>query len=276
MKCNAIIAISTVTLLAACGGGSSGTSNNPTSPNTPRPVIISEDNPTTTFTTVKVFTDQAGVARGVSSDGVQGYVIVPDVALTVSTANSLTGGDLANVQVSEFPILQVLNSNANLRQGALTVEGVVLNVTAIEDLGGEAVAFFMEVPGETNALVVNGTEPTNIPTGTFQYQGTMGTALRNPNNPLPQLGTFTLNANFSNSSFTVNGSTLSDTISGSGVLNNTSGTLNSNNLSMVTSGTNRTATLYGQFHGNAAGSVSGAFHSNEANPIFGGFIVGSR
>ena len=129
---------------------------------------------------------------------------------------------------------------------------------------------------ETNALLVNGTQLTNIPTGTFQYQGTMATALRNVNNPQPQLGTFTLNANFSNSSFTINGNTLSDSISGSGVLNNTSGTLNSNSLSMVTSGTNRTATLYGQFHGDAAGSVSGAFHSNEANPRFGGFIVGSR
>lgn len=173
MKRNATLAVSAVALLAACGGGSSGTSNNPTLA-------------TTNFSTVRVFSDGAGVARAVSSDGVQGYVIVPDVALTVSTANSLTAEDLANVQVSDFPIVQVLNSNGNLRQGAMTVEGVVINITAVEDLGGQAAAFFMEIPGDSNALVVNGTQPSNIPTGTFQYQGTMGTALRSVNNPLPQ------------------------------------------------------------------------------------------
>jgi hypothetical protein len=260
MKLKASLAVSAVALLAACGGGSSGVSNSPT----------------TTFTTVKVFSDKAGVARAVSSDGVQGYVIVPDVALTISTANSLTAQDLANVQVSDFPIVQVLSSNANLRQGAITIEGVVFNVTAIEDLGGEAAAFFMEIPGNLNALVVNGNQPTNIPTGIFRYQGSMGTGLRNVNNTLPQLGSFTIDANFSQSSFSITGSTLSDTLVGSGVINNSSGTINANNLFLTTSGTNRTATLYGQFHGANAGSVSGVFHSNEANPTYAGFVVGSK
>ena len=260
MKLKATLALSAVALLAACGGGSSGVTNNPT----------------TSFNTVRVFSDNAGVARGVSSDGTQGYVLIPDVAFFVQTSNSLTAQDLANVQVSDFPVVQVLNTNANLRQGAMTVDGVVINVTAIEDLGGKAEAAFMEIPGYLNALLVNGTQPTNLPSGAFRYQGTMGTGIRSVNNPLPQIGSFTLDANFSTNSFSISGSTLSDTLSGSGVINNATGTINSNNLSMVTSGTNRTATLYGQFHGNAATSVSGLFHSNEADPRYAGFIVGSR
>lgn len=260
MMYNASLAVFSCVLLAACGGGGSGVTNDPS----------------VSFSTVKAFSDNAGVARIVSSDGIQGYVIVPDVALTVSTANSLSADDLANVQVSDFQVVQVLNSNANLRQGAITVEGVVLNITAVEDLGREAAAFVMEIPDYANALIVNGTQPTNIPAGTYQYQGTLGTGVRNVNNIQPELGTFTLNANFSEQSFSINGSTLSDSLSGSGVINNSSGTINANNLVLTTSGNNRTASLYGQFHGNAASSVSGVLHSNENNPNYAGFIVGSR
>lgn len=260
MKFNIILTVPVVMLLAACGGGSSAISNNPTA----------------NYSTVKVFSDDAGVARVVSTDGVQGYVIVPDVASVVSTANSLTAEDLANVQVSDFPVVQVLNSNANLRQGAMTVEGQVANVTAIEDLGGEAAAFFIEFPGYANALIVSGTQPVSIPTGAYQYQGTLGTGVRNVNNAQPEFGAFTLDANFAAQSFNINGSTLSDTLSGSGVINNSIGTINSNNLALTTSGENRSATLYGQFHGNAASSVSGVFHSNENTPVYAGFIVGSR
>lgn len=259
-RISTMLATTAALALAACGGGSSAVSNNPT----------------TTFNVERVFSDNAGVARAVSSNGVQGYVIMPDVGLLVQTSNEVSAEDLTSIQVSDFPIFQVLNSNAYLRQGAITVDGVVINVTAVEDLGGFAEAAFMEVPGYLNALIVAGTQPTNLPSGTFQYQGTMGTALRYVNDPQPQLGDFTLIANFSTATFNVNGSTLSDTLTGSGVINNLNGTINANNLFITTSGTLRSATMYGQFHGNAASSVSGVFHSNEADPFYAGFIVGSR
>ena len=50
-----------------------------------------------------------------------------------------TGSSAAlNVTASDFPVVQNLATNANLRQGAVTIEGIAANVTIVEDLGGDA------------------------------------------------------------------------------------------------------------------------------------------
>ena len=259
MKLNETLAVCSVALLAACGGGSSGTSNNPT----------------LSLSTVRVFSDNAGVARGTDNAGNKIVLLAPNIAATVSAANSPSQQSVADAQVSDFPITRVLSTNANLRQGSMTVDGVAINVDVIEDLGGEAAVIIYDIPGYANAVMAFGSPNGSVPSGTYQYTGTLGTGVRSAN-PQIELGSFTLNANFNNQSFSINGSTLSDTLSGSGLIDNSAGTLSSSNLTMVTSGTNRTATLYGNFHGTSAQSVSGAFHTNEQNPVFAGAFVGSR
>lgn len=259
MKLKASLAVCSVALLAACGGGSSGTSNNPT----------------LSLSTVRVFSDNAGVARGTDNAGNTIVLLAPDIAATVSAANSPSQQSITDAEVSDFPIVQVLNTSANLRRGAMTVDGVAVNVDVIEDLGGEAAVIIYDIPGYANAVMTFGTPNGSVPSGTYQYTGTLGTGVRSTN-PQIEFGSFTLNANFTNQSFSITGSTLSDTLSGNGLIDNSAGTLSSSNITMVTSGTNRTATLYGNFHGTSAQSVSGAFHTNEQNPVFAGAFVGSR
>ena len=241
-------------LLAACGGSSTGGAS---------------------YTTLKVFSDDAGVAKGVGSDGTQALVMAPDIALVVQAANDATQQDIANVRVSDFPVVQSLSTNANLRQGTITSSGVVFNATAIEDLGGEAGLILLEIPGQYSAAMATGTALTGTPVGTHSYNGTMTMGVRSVN-PNQELGSFTMNANFNAGSYTFSGNTSNNSLSGSGVINAQSGTFNSNNLSASTNGTSRTATMYGQLHGNAATSVSGVFHTNESSANYAGGFAGSR
>jgi hypothetical protein len=116
---------------------------------------------------------------------------------------------------------------------------------------------------------------TGTPAGTQTYTGTLAMGERGPLANL-ELGSFSMGADFSASTFTFNGSTTSNSLSGSGTINVANGSFTSNQLAAVTSGTNRTATMYGNLHGNAATSVSGLFHTNEPTPTHSGGFVGSR
>lgn len=254
-----MLATTAVLALAACGGGSSSVSNNPTA----------------NFTTIKQFSDGGGVATGVFSDGARSVLIAPGIVDVVAAANSTTQDDIDGIDFSDFPIVQQLGTNANIRQGAMTIEGIVVNNTIIEDLGGNSNIALQEIPNFGNQLIATGTSLGTIPSGSFVYNGTLGTGFRSLN-PQIQFGSFSMSANFNAGTFNFNGSTLSDTLSGNGFINVTNGSLASGNLNLTTSGTQRTATMYGNFHGGTAQGVSGIFHSNEANPVFSGGFVGSR
>jgi len=254
MNTRLILAAPCLAILAACNGSSTGGAS---------------------YTTLKVFSDDAGVAKGVGSDGTQALVMAPDIALVVQGANDATQQDIASIRVSDFPVVQSLSTNANLRQGTITSSGVVFNATAIEDLGGEAGLILLEIPNQYSAAMATGTALTGTPVGTHSYNGTMTMGVRSVN-PNQELGSFTMNANFNAGSYTFSGNTSNNSLSGSGVINAQSGTFNSNNLSASTNGTSRTATMYGQLHGNAATSVSGVFHTNESSANYAGGFAGSR
>lgn len=259
-----IIAVPCLALLAACNGTSDVSETYPT-------IDVSE----TSFNTLKVFSDGVGVAKGRESNGTQTLVIAPDIALVVQEANNATQEDIASVRVSDFPVVQALSTNANLRQGTMTSSGVVFNATAIEDLGGEAGLVLLEIPNQYSAAFATGTALTGTPVGSHTYNGTMTMGARSVN-PNQELGSFSMTADFNASSYTFSGSTSNNSLSGSGVIDAQSGTFNSNNLSASTNGTSRTATMYGQLHGNAATSVSGLFHTNESSAYYAGGFVGSR
>lgn len=250
------IGLSATLLLAACGGGATSTSG--------------------TYTSVRVFSDAAGVVRAVSSSGERAVIITPNVAQFVNLANTTPEQTLVQYEVKDFEITRVLTTNANLRSGAITQNGVVINVYGVEDLGGEAGAIYAEVPNTANFVYSVGSSYGSAPTGTFSYEGTLATGIRSVSDPQLELGSFILVANFDQRTYGISGSTLSDTIDGTGVLNTSTGTFQTDNLRMVTSSTSRTATMYGQFHGVSAQSVSGVFHTNENDPVFAGAFVGSR
>ena len=255
-KLNTLLATTAVLALAACGGSSTGSS-------------------VASYTALKVFSDGAGVGRGVDADGNQLLFISPDINQVVAEANRVTENDLANVQLSDFPVVEQLSTNANRRDGTFTFNGVTANVIAIEDLGGEAGIIYFEIPNTANLAMATGTKLGSLPSGNFLYAGTLVTGLRDID-PILENGSFQMTTNFDTGTFTFSGSTLSDTVNGSGFINTSSGQLSSNQITMNTSGENRSATMYGQFHGSSAQSVSGVFHSNESNPAYAGAFVGSR
>ena len=256
----ASLALSTVALLAACGGSS--TSNNPVA----------------SYTTLQVFGDRAGVARGTGNDGSQSLVITPEVTAVVANASTVTASQIDAIQFSDFPIVRTLSTNANLRSGTITTNGITFNVRAVEDLGGEAAIMLAEVPNVTNFLVVAGSQYGGAPTGEFTYSGTMAMG-RRVVNPDPEYGSFSMSADFSNQTFTYDGRTISNRVEGSGVLDTTTGRFTTNTLDITTggvSGIKRGGTMHGQTHGSSAQSVSGVFHTDEISPLYAGAFVGSR
>lgn len=262
-----ILATTAVMVLTACGGTSIGGGGDSSA--------TSSNQQLANYSTLKVFTDGAGVARGLGVDGSHALVITPDVTLVVKESNSVTESDLDRLEFSDFPIVQQLATNANVRVGAYTVDGITANVTAIEDLGGEAGLFLIDIPNYGNLIMAAGTNYRSSPLGVHSYNGTVGIGRRSINSN-PELGAFTLSADFTNSNFSYNGSTTSNTISATGLVDIPNGRFTTNSMTLNTSGIQRTGTMYGQFHGTAAASVSGVFHTSEANPVFIGAFVGSR
>lgn len=257
MNIKGFMALASAGLLAACGGG--GSSNTQ--------VEISPE---------RLFLDGAGVARGVAVDGSSVLIMIDDVAgfvdfiQTNGIDNSTSG-----LAPSNFNVVQSLSTNANLRQGAINSGSIVGNVIIVEDLGGQAFNALIEIPGQEIMIFTRGSKFGSAPSGSFTYSGTFVTGLRSVT-PEIEYGSFALTANFNNKTFSINASNAFDTLSGSGSVNTSNGELASNSLVMNTSGTSRTASLYGSLHGNNAESVSGMFHSNEASPVYAGTFVGSR
>lgn len=263
--CKAATIFAASCALAACGGGS-GSADSNGGPSAP---------PTANYSALTAFADGGGVGRGVDEDGGQLVFIGPDITEAIAQLNDQSQDDLADIDIEDFPIVQVFDNDANLREGAISVEGFTFNVTIVEDAGGQAGIFLFEDPGFSNILMAGGTGVGSLPAGTFTYSGTLATGLRSAN-PQAEFGEFVLLADFNSGNFDFDGATLSDTVSGSGTIDSSSGTIASNNMEMNTSGVERSATMYGQFHGNQAESVSGVFHSNEPTPVYAGGFAGSR
>lgn len=254
MKIKLLVTLPTLALLAACGGSSTGS---------------------VSYTALKVFSNGDGVGRGVASDGTKMVFITPDVGATVTSANA-GSSDALNVTESDFPIVQVLATNANLRQGAVTIEGIAANVTIVEDLGGDASLILFDIPSYASLGMAGGSAMTGNPTGTHTYDGTMTMALRSAGGSAQQLGSFVMSANFNTQAYSFSGFTTNHSLTGTGVIDTASGRFSSNNLNATTFGTGRAATMYGELHGNAANSVSGVFHTNENSATYAGGFVGTK
>lgn len=262
MKYLSFAALPAVALLAACGGSSTSSSGSITTPP-----------PTNNFTTLRAFSDGAGVGRGVASDGTETVFIVPEISTAVAEANRTASNPVSDFQFSDFTVVQTLPT-AVVRQGTATVEGEVVNVTIVEDNSGEAGLVYLEIPGFADAVFATGSAFGTAPSGAFTYNGAHAIADRFVGGY--EIGDFTLTADFNNRTFTYSGATVSSTLNGSGTIDTVNGRFASNNLSSNVSGLTSTASIYGQLHGSSAQAVSGVFHTNESDPRFGGAFVGNR
>lgn len=269
MKFKGLIALPALSLLAACGGGSTSSSGG--NINTPPPLVT--PTPTVNFTTLRAFSDGAGVGRGVASDGSEAVFIAPEISAVVAEANQTSANPVNDIQFSDFAVVQTLPT-AVVRQGTVTFEGEVANVLIVEDNSGEAGLVYLEFPGFADAVFATGSAYGTAPNGAFTYNGVHVIGDRFSGGT--EDGNFTLTADFNNRTFGYSGATASTTLTGSGAIDTANGRFTSNNLSSNVSGSTNSASMYGQLHGSSAQAVSGVFHTNESDPNFAGAFVGNR
>jgi hypothetical protein len=242
--------------LSACGGGGGST-------------------PVVSFSTVTLFSDGAGVGLGENTtQNTQMVFISPDIVDVVAAANQSANSGITSIDSSSFGVSGT-TATATIRSGTITSGGVTFNVTAYEDNGGEATALLLEVPSVANLVLTSGTPFTGTPSGTFTYNGLHAIGRRGVI-AAPELGSFSMSANFSNNTYSYSGTTTNSSLSGSGILNTSSGRFASSSMTLNAPLGTYTATQYGLFHGTNATSVSGVYHSNDTNPDYAGAFVGSR
>lgn len=262
MQARILWALTAVGVLAACGGGGGGVT-------TPSPAV--------TFSTLKSFSDGAGVGRGVATDGTEVVFIAPDISELVTAANQSSSSPLVDVQFSDFAVTETL-STAVVREGTISFGGEVAAVLIIEDNSGEAGVVYLDVPNYGTAVFATGSAYGAAPSGQFTYNGVNTITNRIDTGGA---GDFALTANFTNGTFTYNGNfsygaSDSASLTGTGTIDTVNGRLDSSNLSANVAGSTSAATMYGQLHGTSAEAVSGVFHTNEANPNYAGAFVGSK
>lgn len=241
-------------MLAACGGGSTGS---------------------VSFQTLSVLPNGDGVARGISSTGEEALIYSPEISSVVSESNNASSSSVLDVTSSDFPVTS-LNGNVRIRSGTMTSEGITFNVTAVEDIRTtEAAVVFLEMPsGYNDIAMVSGTAYSNAPSGTYTYSGTQMTTANNGQAP-GSTGSFTMSANFEQENFQYSGSSGGVGVNGSGVLDTANGRFATSNLSITSGGSTNSGTMHGLMHGSGATSTSGIFHTSGSSPSNGAFI-GSR
>jgi hypothetical protein len=249
VKLRHLSAVMLVASVAACG--SSGTT------------------PDLTFSTIKVWTDGAGVGRGESSDGSRAYFLAPDIVEVVAAANAAGTPDTLNPE--DFP-LGVVYNGYQFREGVIDGANVIIAVP-VSGSGGQLSYIY---GAGFEALVSTVPELNSIPAGTFNYNG-IYVAGHRPSG-WKEIGTLDLDANFTNGTFTILASGDDTTLTGSGYVNSSSGQISGSSFLFndVDYGS-YTATIVGGVGGTNAEGVAGVFYTTEDNnPDFAGGFAGQR
>ena len=170
------------------------------------------------------------------------------------------------------------NGNVRIRRGRVTLEdfgfydGETLNVYVIEDTraAGVFVSYIEPPSGSANTDGIGfaqGPVYSNPPTGEVTYTGMQ--TLIGPNDrtfdPSNNIGTFTLNIDFGEETFSYNGETSGITVEGMGRILPADGTFGarSSPALRITDGDNiiQGGQIRGQLHGSGGTSTSGFFRS---------------
>jgi hypothetical protein len=266
MFLRAIPVIALVTSLSACGGSSDGSAVNPTQP--PSPSV-----PADRATVLETFDDGSGVLRSVTTaDGFTFVIngITPSVQAAVNSINSGAPAtvDLINEQFSSS------NAYGEFYTGQIIVNGEVVNGVGYADYNGIVSIVYLEGIDGT-VLAAGGEKVSNIPSGTYIYNGT--NVIGNRDGSYAEQGTFAMGVDFNTGQASINGSTATSTIESSNIsVNNSNGTFSSNNVTIGINGTPTPGTISGNFHGNEAIGVTGVYHDNGGNPVVAGAIAGTR
>ena len=245
-----------MSLLAACGGATGGSSGGGT----------------ISFNAIKIFSDNAGVARGVASSGGELVYIAPNIVADVAASNA--SGTSSSVDVTQYPIVSQ-SSGYNLRQGVMTDGSTSFNVVVAEKIGSSdaSIAYLYNNSGDAIATI-SGNPFSSAPSGSHTYSGLYFAGARNSN--FSETGTMSLTANFSSNTFTINNASGSTSLTGSGFIDSANGRISSGTLTFNSPSSTYSASTVGNLSGSGATEVKGVFYTNDANPDYAGAFAGSR
>ncbi len=254
-----LLSLPAIALLTACGGSGDGGSSNPVAP---PPTVLS------------IFGDGAGVARATATEN--GFTLVVHVM-----AADIRNYSYANSVAVDLSGLTFQGSNAYgySEDGYVTANGVPLYYWIFTDNSGEVFMGYISSDYE-NRSFVGGDMVSNIPTGTYMYNGT--NLIGDRDGTYFESGTFAMNVNFSAGTAALTGSTENSTIGGTGIsVNRITGNFSGSNLTLNWDDGvdvyNLPATIHGSFHGNGATAVSGLYYeTSSSTPVIAGAVVGTR
>jgi len=229
---------------------------------------------TTTWSTVAIFNDASGVFSVSDTAGNTGLGLSPNVVNEVNYANGPSSNNIADQPLSSFALVSS-NSLGTIRKGTLNTGTMTGNVTVYSNPAESSHMLVFAVPHVGSMLLTQGKKLEGYPSGTYTYSGQHLNGSRAVGGS-PELGSFSLSANFSSGAYTYIGSTQNTSLTGSGLLNKANGKIAGNAFTMNTPFRTYSATMYGYFSGSNAANVSGVFHSNDTNTDYAGGFVGSR
>lgn len=257
-----LISILCAPFVVACGGSGGNDAATPVSVDATPLRILSNG-------------DGAGKLR-VEAQGevATGYILTPELTLVLQELEA-TG----EVVPFDFQTLPLVGSapNTQIRQGAITVDGVTLNaLAAVTEADDAALVLFEDPTLGISLLSTQGSEATGVPlSGTATYSGLFG--MQDVYfDPAPELGTFTATTNFQTSTVGFDGSTASYRASGTASISGNSFSsgamvIEDQPFAIVESGT-----LHGDFHGSGGNSMAGIIYSNDSDATYRGGFIGSR
>lgn len=250
-----IIAASFVlSTLSACGGGGGGGGSS-----------------TLSATALTVFNDGAGVGRVVNSNGSEFVYIAPNIVADVNATNN--SGSVTPVDITQYPIVSQSNGY-NLRQGTVSANGFTANVIIAEKIGSGTASIAYIYDNSGDAIAAGGGSYSSAPSGSHTYSGMYVAGGRYSS--FAEIGSLSMTANFSNNTFSINGTSTNSSLTGTGFIDPANGRISSANLTFTKSGSSYGATTMGNLTGNGATDVSGVFYTNDTNPDYAGAYAGSR
>ena len=225
--------------------------------------------PTATFTVLKEWSDGVGVGKGNDSEGNKAYFITPYIVEVVAEANE-TATATSDIDPESFPVTDSLNGY-DFREGFLDGDNLILAVPQSGE--GGVLTYLYTTDYEIIMSVVE--KLNGVPTGIFTYNGVYAVGLRYSD--WREVGVVSLQANFSQGTFSINGQSPDTSLTGSGWINTSTGQISGSKFKFSdVNSRNYSASIVGGFGGDGASEVAGVFNTHDRSHSFVGAFAGQR
>ena len=255
-------------VLTACNSGGTISSNDGNSASNDGNSASNDGKVGLSAATMRIFSDNAGVAEITRSDGVKIYYITKNVRNEVDDINRI--GETTSIDLNQYPITERIG-NYNLRTGVLGND----NLFIVQALGDKGSSILYTWNNSGNSLMAGNEKLNGTPIGTFNYTGLYQVVGRNSIS-LNQLGDASLDVDFNSGSFTINATSNDSSLKGSGFVELATGRIAATELQLNVLGTTYSTNTLGRLHGENASKLTGVFHTQQSDPDFMGAYAASR